>query len=208
MRAPSIYTRERTGLDIPMTPLIDVVFQLLVFFLLTASFHAAEHLLPSSVSAPQAGGAGSPTETPPPEDDFDQVVVRILWTDGQPAWQVNGQSLGGLEEVRTTLAAVARTGAVVEVTAAVKEAVGRLEPFDQVGVSQAKVERVASSRRILTPEGKIIVRMSSTTDAKLHALPEGDIVDTEVIVIPPDDPRVRPLLDEIEPKLLTGGNHV
>ena len=111
MRTPSIYTRQRTGLDIPMTPLIDVVFQLLVFFLLTASFHAAEHLLPSSVSAPQASGTGSPTETPPPEDDFDQVVVRILWVDGQPAWQVNGQMLGGLTEVRNTLAAVARVKA-------------------------------------------------------------------------------------------------
>lgn len=111
MRAPSSYSRQRTGLDIPMTPLIDVVFQLLLFFLLTASFHAAEHLLPSSVSAPQASGAGSPAETPPPEDDFDQVVVRILWTDGHPAWQVNGQQLGGLPEVRNTLAAVARVKA-------------------------------------------------------------------------------------------------
>jgi biopolymer transport protein ExbD len=108
MRAPSIYTQQRSGLDVPMTPLIDVVFQLLVFFLVTASFHAAEHLLPSSMSEPQAGGTDRPTEAPPPEDDFDQVVVRILWMDGQPAWQVNGQTLGGLADVRNTLAAVAR----------------------------------------------------------------------------------------------------
>ncbi len=40
------------------------------------------------------------------------------------------------------------------------------------------------------------------------ALSEGDTVDTEVIVISPDDPRVRPLLDEVEPKLLNGGSDV
>lgn len=50
--------------------------------------------------------------------------------------------------------------------------------------------------------------LQTGNQAAQPALPEGDTVDTEVIIIPPDDPRVRPLLDEIEPKLLTGGNHV
>jgi len=108
MRAPSLYTGQRSGLDVPMTPLIDVVFQLLVFFLVTASFHAAEQLLPSRVSAPQTRAAGRPMETPPPEEDFDRVVIRILWSGGQPAWQVNGQTLDGLPQVRQLLDAVAR----------------------------------------------------------------------------------------------------
>lgn len=111
MLAPSSYSRQRTGLDIPMTPLIDVVFQLLVFFLLTASFHAVEHLLPSNVSTPHRGGAGSPQEAPPPEEDFDEVVVRILWRGDRPAWQVNGQSAAGLTELRDTLAAITRVKA-------------------------------------------------------------------------------------------------
>jgi biopolymer transport protein ExbD len=108
MRAPSTYTRQRTGLDIPMTPLIDVVFQLLVFFLLTASFQTAEHLLPSRVSAPQASGADALPETPPPEADFHEVVVRILWANAAPAWQISGQALASLEDVHRTLAAIAR----------------------------------------------------------------------------------------------------
>jgi len=111
MRAPSAYTRQRTGLDIPMTPLIDVVFQLLVFFLLTASFHAAEHLLPSRVSAPQASGADQRPETPPPDADFHEIVVRILWTGAEPVWQISGQTLSSLPEVRAALAAVARVKA-------------------------------------------------------------------------------------------------
>jgi len=57
---------------------------------------------------------------------------------------------------------------------AVKEAAGRLEPFDSVGTGQAKVERVASSRRIIV-DGKFYGRSSSAKDAKLRALPEGYI---------------------------------
>jgi hypothetical protein len=40
-----------------------------------------------------------------------------------------------------------------------------------------------------------------------QALPPGEVIDADVIVIPADDPRVRPLLDEVEPKLLNGGNN-
>jgi hypothetical protein len=38
-----------------------------------------------------------------------------------------------------------------------------LELFDQVGVSQAKVERVASSRRLPAGDGTVIFRMSAAT---------------------------------------------
>ena len=40
--------RGRTSLDNMMTPMIDVVFLLLIFFLTTASFQRLEKLLPSS----------------------------------------------------------------------------------------------------------------------------------------------------------------
>jgi hypothetical protein len=62
-----------------------------------------------------------------------------------------------------------------QLRASVAGALERLEPFDQVGIGQAKVERVASSRRIPRGDGKIIGRMSGTTDPKLQALPEGRI---------------------------------
>jgi len=68
-----------------------------------------------------------------------------------------------LEEVTDRLAAAA------------KESLGRMEPFDAVGLGRAKVDRVASSRRIPTGGGRIIGRMSGTTDPKLQALPEGRI---------------------------------
>jgi len=54
-------------------------------------------------------------------------------------------------------------------------AVDRLEPFNQVGTGQAKVERVASSRRLLMPDGRLVGRMSSCKDPEIRALPEGRI---------------------------------
>jgi len=58
---------------------------------------------------------------------------------------------------------------------AVKDSLDRLEPFDRIGAGQAKVERVASSRRIKTDDGKIRVRWSRCTDPTLRAMPEGKI---------------------------------
>ncbi|MCX6620245.1 MAG: hypothetical protein NTY38_04055, partial [Acidobacteria bacterium] len=60
--------------------------------------------------------------------------------------------------------------------AAVRQAMKRLEPFDQVGAGEAKVDRVASIRRITGPDGKQITRWStSAKDPALAALPEGPI---------------------------------
>ncbi|NUQ65782.1 MAG: hypothetical protein HUU20_25220 [Pirellulales bacterium] len=58
---------------------------------------------------------------------------------------------------------------------AVKKSLSVLEPFDTVGVGQAKVEKVAATRRVLTPDGKILVRYSSCKDPGLAAAPEGKI---------------------------------
>ena len=59
--------------------------------------------------------------------------------------------------------------------AAAKESLGRLEAFDQVGLGRAKVDRVASSRRIPVGGGKFRWRMSSCKDPEVRALPEGTI---------------------------------
>ncbi len=57
---------------------------------------------------------------------------------------------------------------------AVKESLGRFKKFDRIGFGQAKVERVASSRRIMV-DGTLFVRASSTKDQKLQNLSEGTI---------------------------------
>jgi biopolymer transport protein ExbD len=106
MRLYSIYSRRRDELSLQMTPMIDVVFQLLVFFVWTCSFQIVENTLPSQLAA--VPGHASPAADLPPERDFDDVVVRILWRAGRPAWRVNGAPAASLPAVRRTLAGIAR----------------------------------------------------------------------------------------------------
>ncbi|MBM3892552.1 MAG: hypothetical protein FJ388_25830, partial [Verrucomicrobia bacterium] len=62
-------------------------------------------------------------------------------------------------------------------TRAVEQAVRYLEPFDSVGCGEAKVERVASERRLKGPDGKIAVTRGSegAKNPKHAEMPEGDI---------------------------------
>ena len=108
MRCPASDSRHRGELDVKMTPMIDVVFLLLVFFLWTASFQVVEQILPSSVSAATGTQSTTTQEPPPPEEDFDDIVVRVLWQDGRPTWQVNDQPVARLQEVREMLRAIVR----------------------------------------------------------------------------------------------------
>lgn len=55
------------------------------------------------------------------------------------------------------------------------ESLERLEPFDSIGTSRAKVDRVASNRRIPTDDGKVRWRGSACTNVELRAAPEGII---------------------------------
>ncbi len=107
MKRPSIFNGTRRELEIKMTPMIDVVFLLLVFFVWTASFHAVEYLLPSSLSQKQGTGQTTNQNEPPPEVEFEDIVIRITFVDDRPAWSVNGQPAASLTEVHDRLVLVA-----------------------------------------------------------------------------------------------------
>jgi hypothetical protein len=64
---------------------------------------------------------------------------------------------------------------VVKQTAeAVRTALARTVPFTHIGIGQGKVEKVASNRRVIGPDGKVKYwRASATKDAKARAEPEG-----------------------------------
>lgn len=66
-------------------------------------------------------------------------------------------------------------GAADRLADAVRNAVDALAPYDGVGVGKARVERVASNRRVPIGEGKVGFRASSCRDPKFIALPEGEI---------------------------------
>ena len=64
--------------------------------------------------------------------------------------------------------------AVADTAASVKASLAKTRTFSHIGIGQAKVEQVASNRRILGADGRIkYTRTSATKDPKTRAEPEG-----------------------------------
>src|SRR5205085_4578446 len=64
--------------------------------------------------------------------------------------------------------------AVNRVGVAVKAALARTQTFTHIGIGQARVEQVASNRRVVGPNGKVkYTRTSATRDPRARAEPEG-----------------------------------
>ena len=76
MRIPDHSSRTSSGENQTMTPMIDVVFLLLVFFVCASVGQTPDLLLPAALSA---GSTASLTEVAQPEDDesWDHQQVRI-----------------------------------------------------------------------------------------------------------------------------------
>ena len=108
MRKPSPFHAKKP-IDLQMTPMIDCVFLLLVYFIWSSSFIPPEYVLPGELSAAPAvkGGTGG-NETPPPEADFEDVVVRLRGSAGQVTWQLNDAEVPSLGELQTSLARIAQ----------------------------------------------------------------------------------------------------
>lgn len=90
-----------------MTPMIDVVFLLLIFFICTASFQITEQDLPSNLRI-ESGAGTSTVEVDPDLEDLPPVIVSISWNGGRPAWEMNGHRYTSLGAVRQVLAAAAQ----------------------------------------------------------------------------------------------------
>lgn len=86
-----------------MTPMIDVVFQLIIFFLWTSSFQPLEYLLPGQISLAVGTESTEMTELPPPEMDFDELVIRVTNEAGTLSWQINELTVNSLMQLRQRL---------------------------------------------------------------------------------------------------------
>jgi len=94
----------RREVEIKMTPMIDVVFLLLIFFVCTASFQAPEQIVPAALATP-AGGATAARDVQP---DLERIVIQLRQADGRLSWTVNQRPYDSLDLVREQLAAIAR----------------------------------------------------------------------------------------------------
>ena len=108
MKRPSQYIRTGPAVDIDeaMTPMIDVVFLLLVFFVWTASFQVIEQVMPSQLSKAAGSDQVESVEDPEPAD-FENLVIKIQMEGASPKWLVGEQPLADLAAVRNQLQAIA-----------------------------------------------------------------------------------------------------
>jgi len=110
------------------------------------------------------------------ETDPDFVAVHCVHQHTAPYTDGDAQKLLDQEQDPPKYVDFEFLEAVTDrLAAAVGASLGRLDPFDRIGTGQARVERVASTRRIPIEGGKVRSRMSSCTDPKLRAMTEGHI---------------------------------
>ena len=113
--SPLVSGSANADLNTAMTPMIDVVFLLLVFFVWTASFQTIEYVLDSQVTAAQGVNATEPPQ-PSPVADFDEdIVVRIESEGGSLVWSVNQRAAQSLEDVESRLNGLAEVDASAKV---------------------------------------------------------------------------------------------
>jgi len=142
MRIPAFDNESAERTDATMTPMIDVVFLLLIFFICTASFQITEELLPSSVKLEEGAGA-EPVEVPEQMQDLQEVVIEVGWTGSTPTWTVNEQPVDTFASLRQVLRNVAEVDLDVPVILDVADPVplgdvvdvydaARITGFDQI----------------------------------------------------------------------------
>ena len=112
--SPLVRGSANTDLNTAMTPMIDVVFLLLVFFVWTASFQTIEYVLDSQVAAQQGTDASVDTQVEPLSDTED-VLIRIESVAGELVWSVSQRSATSLADVKERLKRLADVDASVKV---------------------------------------------------------------------------------------------
>ncbi|APZ93834.1 ExbD/TolR family protein [Fuerstiella marisgermanici] len=105
MRIPGHHQRRTTLDNDSMTPMIDVVFLLLVFFVCASIGQKPESLLPAALSA---GATETDVQLPPPDPtEFQAQEVRIRLANdaatGRPQIQLNEQPIADAAELTSRL---------------------------------------------------------------------------------------------------------
>ncbi len=100
MRAPQRNTSRGFQKDTAMTPMIDVVFLLLIFFVCASLGQKPEFLLSTPLSGTIENTETHPEEIPPPVDD---VWVELSWQGERTVVHLNDRELTNFEQVLSTL---------------------------------------------------------------------------------------------------------
>ncbi len=141
MKTPFADRRDR--MELSMTPMIDVVFLLLVFFVWTSSFEIPEFDLPSAIAQPPDGRSEIQSEAESVEP-FDEIVVRLMIRDATPMIEFNGEFVADVRVLKSTLQAIIAIGVQPPVI---------IDPDDEVTMNFAvkvyDAARAAGADRVL-----------------------------------------------------------
>lgn len=109
--------------------------------------------------------------------DPKRVVVHTLHQHDAPRCDFSADALLSHHGLSGTGFDVVHAREVIQRTAAaVGEAIARATPVTHLGLGSGTVEKVASNRRILGPDGKVLhTRYTATSDPKIRAFPAGTI---------------------------------
>ena len=142
MRIPTI--DDGSAAEVKMTPMIDVVFLLLIFFLWTSSFLKPEFDLPSAIAEPPSAGAQMTEEVTQPVEAFDEIVIRIVADDVGYTYQLNGREVENLAQLKSEVTTIIELGVQPPVI---------VDPADNVTMNTAvevyDVVRAAGADRVL-----------------------------------------------------------
>jgi len=107
----------------------------------------------------------------------ERVAIHALHQHDAPRCDFDAERLLAEQGVGGAMFDVAFARQTIKnVAEAAKQAVGSASAVTHLGLGQAKVEKVASNRRILGADGKVkFVRYTTCTDPEMRAEPEGTI---------------------------------
>lgn len=154
MRLTGYNTTSRTRFDVQMTPMIDVVFQLLIFFVCTVSFQEVEQSLAATPKAAPtaAGGAASEKPVPPELEDLRQVEVTLVRRNGTTIWTVNGDGCANLGDVERRLGALARMKQFKAIVPVVLDVADDVPLADAIDVYDLALRLGFEKVQFVTPE--------------------------------------------------------
>ena len=96
MKLSSQRANRSTSIELSMSSMIDVVFLLLIFFMVTSSFRKTERELDPAVRSQQRSSAAL-------ESDFEPVIVEVISTSGTSAYRLGTTVYATDTELMNTL---------------------------------------------------------------------------------------------------------
>ena len=109
MKLTSRDMKRESNLELSMTSMIDVVFLLLIFFMVTTSFTQAEKELDPAI---KTEGSGANTAS-----DFEPIIIDVFDDGGTPSFRLGSQVSTTIDGLRLQLQAITNRddGAFVKV---------------------------------------------------------------------------------------------